>query len=187
MNIYENLDLQDLENEIWKTIEEYPDYEVSNFGRIKSLKFEKEKILRQCKGNRGYFQIDLYKNKKSKTKYVHRLVHEAHKEKLEEGYDAHHINGDEEYNFVENLESKPHEKHMSEHRKGKHHSEETRKKMSENHADFKGENHPNHKLSNQDIFDIQSDIEKEIYTQVEIANKYSVSQMTVSRIKNGKY
>lgn len=34
-------------NEIWKQIEEFPDYEVSSLGRIKSLKYGKEKILKQ--------------------------------------------------------------------------------------------------------------------------------------------
>lgn len=31
--------------EIWKVIDEYPDYMVSNMGRIKSLKLGKEKRL----------------------------------------------------------------------------------------------------------------------------------------------
>ena len=32
--------------EIWKDIDEYPDYQISNMGRIKSIKFGKEKIIK---------------------------------------------------------------------------------------------------------------------------------------------
>ncbi len=38
MEAYKNLNLQNLENEIWKVIKEYPDYQVSNLGRVKSFK-----------------------------------------------------------------------------------------------------------------------------------------------------
>ncbi len=33
--------------EEWKVIENYPDYSISNLGRVKSLKFNKERILKQ--------------------------------------------------------------------------------------------------------------------------------------------
>jgi len=35
--------------EIWKMIEEFEDYYVSNFGRVKSFKHGKEKILNKIK------------------------------------------------------------------------------------------------------------------------------------------
>lgn len=35
--------------EIWKTIQDFPDYTASNFGKIKSIKFNKEKILKYFK------------------------------------------------------------------------------------------------------------------------------------------
>jgi len=44
LEIHENLDLEDLDGEIWKEIEGYSgDYFVSNLGRVKSLKYGKEK------------------------------------------------------------------------------------------------------------------------------------------------
>ena len=65
-------------NEIWKPIKGYEGlYEVSNFGRIKSLKFGKERILKGSKDKYGYLQVVLSKNNKSKTFKVHRLVSEA--------------------------------------------------------------------------------------------------------------
>lgn len=64
--------------ETWKEIvydgETYEDYQVSNLGRVKSLWFGKERILRPSKTTRGYLQVELYKNGKSKWLKVHRLV-----------------------------------------------------------------------------------------------------------------
>jgi len=196
MKIFENLDLKDLENEIWKNILDYENnYQISNSGRIKSLKFGKEKILKQIKDNYNYFFINLCKNGKSKIKYIHHLVYETFKGKLEEGYDAHHINENKEDNFVGNLESKPHNEHSSFHNKNKIVSEETKKKISksgkgravteETRIKIKGKNNPNYKITNQKIIDIRIDIEKKL-SQRKIANKYDVSQTTVSSIKTGK-
>jgi hypothetical protein len=64
VKIYENLDLQNLDGEIWKIIEEYPDYRVSNFGRVKSFKNcrgTNERILKQNEYG-GYFCVYLCKN-----------------------------------------------------------------------------------------------------------------------------
>ena len=60
--------------EIWKTITEFENYEVSNLGRIRN---SKKKILNQYKNTKGYLQLTLYKNKKQYTKRVHRLVAQA--------------------------------------------------------------------------------------------------------------
>jgi hypothetical protein len=189
IKIFENLDINDLENEIWKDILDYEgDYQVSNIGRVKSLKFGKERILKQSKDNTGYFQVCLCKNGISKPKKVHRLVFETFKEKLKDGYDAHHINEDKEDNFVDNLESKPHSDHSRDHNKGKKHSYESKKKMSENHIDYKGENNPNFGkgITNQKIIEINTDIEKGELTQKEMTKKHEVSQSTIYKIKYKK-
>lgn len=61
--------------EIWKNIKNYESiYEISNLGRIKSLK--KGIILKQFKNTNGYFQVELWKNKKGKKFLVHKLVAE---------------------------------------------------------------------------------------------------------------
>jgi hypothetical protein len=43
-----------LDDEIWKVITDFPDYYVSNLGRVKSLKFGKEKILNPYKRRIGF-------------------------------------------------------------------------------------------------------------------------------------
>ena len=68
-----------MKKEIWKPIKGYEGlYQVSNFGRVKSLKFGKEKILKQSIDKKtGYLHVVLCKNGILKTYYVHRLVAEA--------------------------------------------------------------------------------------------------------------
>ena len=61
--------------EVWKDIDEYEGlYQVSNYGRIKSLKKGKEIILKSRKDKDGYSQVGLWKNGSKKQKTVHRLV-----------------------------------------------------------------------------------------------------------------
>ena len=66
-----------MEKEIWKTIEGYENYMVSNLGRVKSLRFGKEKILKQTITNQNYCLVGLCKEGKTKTFRVHKLVARA--------------------------------------------------------------------------------------------------------------
>jgi len=78
--------------EEWRPVRDYENYEVSNFGRIKSLPHiqmtkakngkisyakHKEHILKYKHSNDGYNRVTLRKNGKSIDKTVHRLVAEA--------------------------------------------------------------------------------------------------------------
>lgn len=64
--------------ELWKDIKDYEGlYQVSNWGRVKSLWFRKEKILIAVGDTKGYLKVCLCKNGKKKTFKVHRLVAEA--------------------------------------------------------------------------------------------------------------
>jgi hypothetical protein len=60
--------------EIWKKVEGFEDYKVSNLGRVKSLKFGKEKILKTLKNKRGYIVVNFRCNNKTKLFKVHQLV-----------------------------------------------------------------------------------------------------------------
>ena len=61
--------------EVWKDVKGYEGiYQVSNFGRVKSLMFGKEKLLKLCLSTSGYYNINLYNNKNCKTIMVHKLV-----------------------------------------------------------------------------------------------------------------
>lgn len=64
--------------ETWKAIVRYEGiYEVSDRGRVRSLKYGKAKILTPWKTCDGYLAVKLYKDGKLKTVTVHRLVAEA--------------------------------------------------------------------------------------------------------------
>jgi len=72
---------------------------------------------------------------------------------------------------------------MSEKKKGTKLSDEHKRKVSQNHADFRGENHPRHKLVKQDVIEIRKLCDEGILTQKEIAKKFKVSTKTIYNIK----
>lgn len=89
--------------EQWKDIIGYEGhYQVSNFGRVKSLKGGIEKILKDPVGSRGYRKVSLIKNGKTKTPVVHRLVMISFIGKSD--LICNHINADKTDNRLENLE-----------------------------------------------------------------------------------
>jgi phenolic acid decarboxylase len=62
--------------EIWKDIKGYEGYyQVSNLGKIKSLK--KNILIKQARNKNGYLDVSLWKNNIGKTFKVHRLVAES--------------------------------------------------------------------------------------------------------------
>lgn len=137
MEIYKNLDLNNLYGEIWKEINGYLDYYVSNLGRVKSLKFRKEKILRQSINRRGYLKVGLCNNNVSKTKEIHRLVYENFCEELKDNECVHHIDQNKLNNETNNLQNINKFEHWHYHSNGernpfyrKHHSEESKRKMN---------------------------------------------------------
>lgn len=95
-----------MQNEIWKDIPEYEGlYQVSNLGRVKSFKWNKEKILSPSKNSRGYLQLQIHKNSKGKSVKVHQLIAIAflgHNFKNKLVVD--HINNNPLDNRVENLQ-----------------------------------------------------------------------------------
>lgn len=90
--------------EIWKDIEGYEGlYQVSNYGRIQSKKYGKEKVLYQYLTTKGYLLTALSKNGKVCRKLTHRLVAEAFIPNPQNKPFIDHINGNKTDNRVENL------------------------------------------------------------------------------------
>ena len=89
--------------EVWKQIEGYDNYMVSNQGRVKSLKNGKEKVLKCCKYKDEYLSINLCKNGKQKIHKIHRLVAEAFIPNPDNKPCIDHINTDKNDNRVDNL------------------------------------------------------------------------------------
>ena len=69
INCARNLSLEDFPNEVWKEITNYPDYLVSNLGRIKSLKAVFCKILKQGSNFNGenYIRYQVHLSEKGKS------------------------------------------------------------------------------------------------------------------------
>ena len=64
--------------ETWKAIAGYEGlYEISDMGRVKSLWYGKEKILKPGKNTHGYLFVCLSKDGQKKVSLVHRLVAES--------------------------------------------------------------------------------------------------------------
>lgn len=155
-----------LPKQCWKDIPNYESkYQVSNTGKVRSLNYKrtgKTKILKIREDKNGYTVVTLTKNSKKKTYSVHRLVAQAFIPNPNNLPCINHIDEDKTNNTVWNLEWCTHEYNINygTHNKkvsktlkgkftgennpfyGKHHTEDTKKKMSENHADFKGKNNP---------------------------------------------
>lgn len=97
---WNNTDFNDLEGEIWKSIDGFPDYEVSSLGRVKSLR--RKIILKQSFDRDGYCKVDL----NGKTRRVSRLValNFIHNDDVENKVQVNHLNEIITDNRIENLE-----------------------------------------------------------------------------------
>ena len=114
MKSSKNISLEDIEGEVWRNIEGYENiYDVSNFGRVKSLdrsisykagyiKRINPKILKL--NHRVYLMVELCKGNIRKTYTVHRLVAKAFLLKKEKLPIINHIDGNKYNANVSNLE-----------------------------------------------------------------------------------
>jgi len=105
-------------NEVWKEIKGYEGfYEVSNFGRIRSIsRYIKQKnnstkniegkILKPILNNKGkgYLMVALSKNGREKRYYIHRLVAEAFISNKYNKKEVNHIDENPQNNKINNLE-----------------------------------------------------------------------------------
>ena len=90
--------------EVWKKIDNYNEYEISNLGNVRSLKNDKVKLLKQFKCKSGYMQVILCSKSIKKVYLVHRLVAQAF---IKNKYGYKEINHKDENklnNCVDNLE-----------------------------------------------------------------------------------
>lgn len=165
---------QELIQEIWKDILDYEGlYQVSNLGRVKSLRFKKEKILKQQKNNYKYLQVNFCKNNNHKTHRTHQLVMLSFK--LDKKFDyseINHIDGNKENNTIDNLEWCTHKENMQH--------------AIENNLSNKGEKNGMSKLNEQQIRIIRLSYKNKYFNQTELSKIFNVKSNTISNIINYK-
>jgi len=157
--------------EVWKDIPNYEGiYQVSNLGRVKSLKFGKERIRKLRLDSTGYYRLNLYEGGEAKRNSVHRLVMLAFLG--ESDLDVNHKNGIKTDNRFENLEYCTRSENIQ-------HAYDTGLKTS-----LKGERHGRSKLTRACVERIKYGHQG--MTQLAIAKIYGISQRLVRNIRSGK-
>ena len=89
------------EEEEYRQIEGYDNYSVSNIGNVRNNKTGR--ILKSFPNSDGYLLVDLYKEGKSKTHKIHRLVATSFLENIDNLPEVDHINQIKYDNRIENL------------------------------------------------------------------------------------
>lgn len=99
--------------EEWKTIENYPNYEISNMGRVRALKYysnihkkyyDREIILKEKTNMHGYKMVGLSNSDGRKSFSIHRLVAKAFIKNSNNYKEVNHIDGNKANNCYINLE-----------------------------------------------------------------------------------
>lgn len=101
--------------EIWKPIKGFAGYQVSNFGRVRTynkvtytarhgVRHWRNRILVQKLRKDNCLQVNLWRDGKSITHYVHRLVAEAFLGEASSDMTVNHKDGNRQNNHIDNLE-----------------------------------------------------------------------------------
>ena len=169
------------DTEIWKHIENYEDfYEISSFGRVKSLDRKivygedsgqyhtrKSQILKPTLSS-GYETISL----SGKTFTVHSLVAKHFVEGYQKGFVVNHIDYNKTNNFYKNLEWITQKDNI------KHNKTTLRGNFGEKQKDAK--------LTDEKVVAIKKLLEDGTFSQKQISDLFEVSPTTITDIKKGR-
>lgn len=173
------------EIEEWRDVPGYEGkYQVSNFGRVKSLArfvlngnkhWQPERIFKKYLNNRGYEELKLYKgNREFKNVQLHRLVAQAFIPNPNNYPQINHIDGNPENSRVENLEWCTNSMNTK-------HAYDTGLKDPKN---YKGSANCNAKLTDEQVINIRLD-RKNGMSISEVSIKYGIRKNHVGLISNG--
>ena len=161
------LSLDDLPDEQWRPITDK--YQISTFGRVKSFKWTKPRILTPVL--RGeYLSVNLYLDGKLKKRLIHVLVAET---------------------FIPNPDLKPEVNHDDGRKFNCHVSNlywatgsENQRHAVKNGLAKSGEEHPQAKLTKEQIIYIRENPDN--LTQEQLAEMFGITKSTISEIQTGK-
>lgn len=93
-----------LENEKWVKIKDFPIYSVSSHGRV--MNTNTKRLLKPViSSSNGYYEVNLYKERKGHVKQIHRLVYSSfYPEDDLTGFVINHKDGNKLNNLLSNLE-----------------------------------------------------------------------------------
>lgn len=164
--------VDNLDGEEWRDISDYEGYQVSNYGRVKSLRRKAPHILTPSLSVSMYLVVLMYKNGVQKASYVHRLVAKA---------------------FIPNPDNKPQVNHIDSCKLNACVSNLEWATNSENirHADImglrnlpQGESHPRAKLTAEQVYFIRQ--HSDIYTVNQFREMFNVGRNTIRDVQLGK-
>ena len=171
--------------EIWKPIQDWPSYHVSNLGRVKRIvtsSWSKSgMILKGHFNSDGYPCVHLVRERFNTNVSVHRLMLSAFNRPPKKGEQANHLNGIKTDNRLENLEwcsqieNIRHAVRTGLFQRGERNGTKTCPESVR-----RGENHLRARLKTTDVIAIRL-ADK---TQVELARIYGVSRSAINSIKN---
>lgn len=152
--------------EQWRRILDWPDYEVSNHGRVR----RGSNIKSHYFDRKGYPKVKLWKSQVSKGFLVHRLVAIHFIGPIPEGHICRHMDGDKNNACIGNLAY------------GTPAQNEADKKSHG--TDGTGERHPAAKLTESQVLEIRSCFipNSRIFGGSALGRKYGVSQPLISAI-----
>ncbi len=219
--------------EIWKDIEGYDGYKISNYGRVHTYRYGRDKIKKTVYDKYGYPYTVLFNKDGGKRFLVHRLVAQAFIPNPNNKPQVNHIDGNPNNSYYNNLEwctAKENIKHAIDIGLIKRKLSQKdiddirllgnnvdirvadiakRYSVSKNMVDriIKGTLYPNGysdhiqrergylnsgdncsyaKVSESEVSEIRSLYKERKHTQQQLADKYNVSQTTISEIVNNK-
>ncbi len=159
--------------ELWKDIPDYP-YQVSNLGNVRRVTCDGFRDLVPQIGSRGYAQVGLSNNGRTRTVRVHKLVATAFLGDTPVGYEVNHVDTNKLNNRADNLEYLTHldnVQHAVQHNlyRARH-----------------GENHYSCKLPDSVVQEIRVRYIDSKLSQRALASMYGVNQSQISRILSNK-
>jgi hypothetical protein len=169
--------------EIWKTIDDYPDYQASTFGNIRSIDKTVERIdgrsmrikgriLKPEISNAGYFLVSVVKERRSYKKTIHRLIAKTFIKNTKNDKEVNHKDGNKLNNILVNLEwISPKENIQHAIKNGKF-------KIQGEFANFA-------KLKEKDVYEIVDKLRHGVKYKI-ISKKYNISKTQIWRIKYKK-
>lgn len=162
--------------EIWKVIQEFPNYAVSNHGGVKRLVSPFRTpggIIKRRLNLSGYWEVTLKHGDKRRRRQIGRLVALAFLQPDPERDETNHKNGIRHDDRLENLEWVTHRENMI-------HAYHVLDGQA-----LRGEACPHHKLTEQDVAEIRNLLSKGI-PQMAIGKLFGVSGTAVWYIKHGR-